>query len=323
MTEVSNFNRRCHNHDYRSRCIYMITMLKANGVPRFSTITHDKRCKKISPIVKLSDVGTLIQNNLAKLVTDYSEIKVLARIIMPDHIHFELFVQQPLPLHLGSILAGFKSNCSVAFHRMTGTDTNAPVQSLFTPGFNDKIAFRAGAKEAFYNYISDNPRRYLIKKHYPEYFYHKLTIDIEERCCGLYGNMFLLDHPLKAAVKISRRKERTPELAKKIGLWEEVLRSQGVLVSPFINPEEKKYYERAISSDTGIILIVNCTLSDRSKPYKKLFDLCAEGKLLIISTEQYLREQRITYSEAQYLNRIAAIIAQLAPQQVRLRLRTS
>ncbi|MDE6803854.1 MAG: hypothetical protein K2J29_04400, partial [Muribaculaceae bacterium] len=61
-------------------------MLKANGVPRFSTITHDKRCKKISPIVKLSDVGTLIQNNLAKLVTDYSEIKVLARIIMPDHI---------------------------------------------------------------------------------------------------------------------------------------------------------------------------------------------------------------------------------------------
>ena len=321
MPDVSNFNRRCRGHDYRSRCIYMITMLKATGVPRFSTIIRDERCKKISPVVKLSDVGILIQNNLAKLVTDYPELKVLARIIMPDHIHFELFVQQPLQLHIGSILAEFKSNCSTSFRYKTDTKTNKSVQSLFTPGFNDKIAFREGAKDAFYNYISDNPRRYLIKKHYPEYFYHKLMIDIEGRYCGLYGNMFLLDHPLKAAVKISRRKERTPELAQKTGLWEEVLRSQGVLVSPFINPEEKKYYERAISSDTGIILIVNYTFSDRSKPYKKLFDLCAEGKLLIISTEQYLREQKITYPEAQYLNRIAAAIAQLALQEARLRLR--
>ncbi|MDE5877617.1 MAG: hypothetical protein K2H47_09025 [Muribaculaceae bacterium] len=318
MLNSSNFNRRCRDHDYRSRCIYMITMLKASGVPRFSTITRDERCKKISPVVKLSDVGIIIQNNLARLVTDYPELKVLARIIMPDHIHFELYVQQPTQLPLGSILAEFKSNCSTAFRCKTNTKCTS-VQSLFTPGFNDKIAFREGAKDAFYNYISDNPRRYLIKKHCPEYFYHKLLIDVEGRLCGLYGNLFLLDHPLKAAVKISRRKEHTPDLAKKTGIWEEVLRAQGVLVSPFINPEEKKYYERAISTNTGIILIVNYTFSDRTKPYKKLFDLCAEGKLLIISTEQYLREQRITYPEAQYLNRIAAAVAQLAPQQARLR----
>lgn len=36
--------------------------------------------------------------------------------------------------------------------------------SMFQPGYNDKIAFRAGSKEAFFNYIADNPRRYLVRK---------------------------------------------------------------------------------------------------------------------------------------------------------------
>ncbi len=319
MADVSNFNRRCRNHDYRSRCIYMITMLKAANVPRFCTITRDERCKKISPIVHLSDIGEIIQTNLAELVSDYPELQVLARIIMPDHIHFELFVQRQLPLHLGSILAKFKSKCSIAFRSNMSSTKDRAIPSLFTKGFNDKIAFRKGAKDAFYNYINDNPRRYLVKKHYPEYFYHKLLVYVEGQWCGLYGNLFLLDHPLKAAVKISRRKEQTPQLAEKMGLWEEVLRCQGVLVSPFINPEENKYYERAIATETGIILIVNYTFSDRSKPYKQLFDLCAEGKLLIISTEKYLRKQRCTYPEAQYLNKIAAGVAQLKPWQARLR----
>ena len=157
---------------------------------------------------------------------------------------------------------------------------------MFEPGFNDKIAFKAGAKDAFYNYIADNPRRYLIKKLLPDYFYHKLIIEVNGIRCGLYGNIFLLDNPVKSAVKISRIRERTPDLESKLKEWDETIRCGGAVVSPFINPYEKEIRDQAIAQEAGIILIVDYRFSERAKPYKALFDLCAEGQLLIISTEE-------------------------------------
>lgn len=38
---MHQFTRRCKNHDYRSRRIYLITLLKSAGAPCFSSITAD------------------------------------------------------------------------------------------------------------------------------------------------------------------------------------------------------------------------------------------------------------------------------------------
>lgn len=91
------------------------------------------------------------------------------------------------------------------------------------------------------------------------------------------------------------------------------------MVSPFINPAEKEYRNAAIQNGNGIILIADYRFSDRKKPYKELFDQCAEGKLLIISTEQFAEPPRkMEYTHAQELNAIAAAIALLAPGSARL-----
>lgn len=132
-----------------------------------------------------------------------------------------------------------------------------------TDTFNDKIAFRKGAKDAFYNYIADNPRRYLVRKLFPEYFFHRLLIKVNDRLCGLYGNIFLLDNPIKSAIRISRIPERTPDYESKKAEWEEVIRAGGVIVSPFINPHEKKYRDEAIENGNGIILVTDYLFSDR------------------------------------------------------------
>ena len=190
---------------------------------------------------------------------------------------------------------------------------------LFESGFNDKIAFRAGAKDAFYNYIADNPRRFLVKKICPEYFYHKLKIEVDGISCGLYGNIFLLDNPVKSFVKISRIREHTPDLDTKIKEWEETIRCGGVLVSPFVNPEEKIYRDKAIENDNGLIIIVDYTFTERAKPYKALFDLCEEGRLLIISTEEYATPPRgMQYARAQKMNAIAAAVAMFAPHSAKI-----
>ena len=192
-------------------------------------------------------------------------------------------------------------------------------ESMFSPGFNDKIAFQAGAKDAFYNYIADNPRRYLVKKLCPEYFYHKIMIEMEGKRYGLYGNIFLLDNPVKSFVKISRDKSKMPDLDEKMKGWEETIRCDGVLVSPFINPSEKEIRDKAIENGNGLIIIVNYRFSERAKPYKSLFDLCAEGRMLIISTEEFPSPPKdMRYSEAQKLNGIASAVAKLPPLGAKL-----
>lgn len=242
---------------------------------------------------------------------------------MPDHIHFELFVTERTEMPLGSMIAAFKSACSKQFYEDFPQSSLAQNRlPLFESGFNDKIAFRAGAKDAFYNYIIDNPRRYLVKKLCPDYFFHKLQINVNGRDCGLYGNIFLLDNPVKSFVKLSREPLKTPGYESKIKEWEETIRSGGVLVSPFINPYEKEYRDIAIKNGNGIILIADYRFSERKKPYKELFDQCAEGRLLIVSTEQFPDPPKaMNYLHAQELNAIASQIAQLPPLSVRFHLR--
>lgn len=293
----------------------MITMIKSGEAPFFSSITADPESAKTRPLVELSPTGKIICECLKKLPDDYPVLRLLRYIVMPDHIHFEVFVTKKTEMPLGLMIAAFKSSCTKRyreeFPQSVLTIKGSP---MFQSGFNDKIAFRAGAKDAFYNYIVDNPRRYLIKKLYPEYFFHKLQITVNGRKCGLYGNIFLLDHPVKSFVKISRIKSRTPDLEAKIKMWEETIRCGGVLVSPFINPEEKRYRDIAINHGNGIILIVDFCFSDRKKPYKELFDICSEGRLLIISTEQYPTPPKLmNYLHAQELNAIASAISQLTP----------
>lgn len=298
----------------------MITMVKNPMAPLFSSITRNPEKTQISPVVELLPAGKIIYECLAQLRADYPAMRILRWIVMPDHIHFEIFVTKRTEIPLGSMIAAFKSTCTKNYQSAFPESLLAKEnRSLFEPGFNDKIAFRPGAKDAFYNYIADNPRRYLVKKLCPDYFFHKLMIEINGIPCGIYGNLFLLDHPIKSFVKISRIPERTPYFESRKEEWEETIRSGGVLVSPFINPAEKEYRNAAIQNGNGIILIADYRFSDRKKPYKELFDQCAEGKLLIISTEQFAEPPRkMEYTHAQELNAIAAAIALLAPGSARL-----
>lgn len=313
---LHSFNRRCKSHDYHSQCIYMITMLKSAEAPLFSSITNVPCSGKVTPQVTLHPAGEIIQECMFKLCVNYPALRILRRVTMPDHVHFELFVTERTDLPLGSMMAAFKAACSSGYRSAFPYSKLAKERlSLFQPGFNDKIAIHAGAKDAFYNYIADNPRRYLVKKLFPEFFFHKLQIEINDRRCGLYGNIFLLDNPVKSFVKISRIAERTPEYETRIKEWEETIRSGGVLVSPFINPLEKRYRDAAIKNGNGIILVTDYCFSDRKKPYKELFDQCADGHLLIISTEQFHSPPKeMNYLHAQELNAIAAQIAALAPR---------
>ena len=103
--------------------------------------------------------------------------------------------------------------------------------------------------------------------------------------------------------------------------WEETIRANGVLVSPFISDREKYWERRAIAERAGVILITRDEFGERYKPGGKFFDLCAEGRLLIISTGEGAKGGKLSRAESLAMNDLAARIAAGVPEDLRLRRR--
>ena len=87
-----NGERRAHWWDYRSRAIYMLTLGKSDPFPRFCEITKDSICKKPTPLVTLTPVGSTIARAIDIYMTKFPSISILKSRIMPDHIHLLVFV---------------------------------------------------------------------------------------------------------------------------------------------------------------------------------------------------------------------------------------
>lgn len=263
---------RCPGHDYRSRCIYHIVLNKAPGIPDFSTVIGIPADRDWRPRTELTPIGKAVATAISGLKAAFPFTSVLRRCIMPDHVHIAFYVRQASDTHLGIMIKAIKNSARI----------NLDMQdSIFEEGYYDKILTKQGQLDRMLAYISDNPRRHLIRAQNPGYF-HRFWITDGNIRYEAYGNWDLLDEELIEAVKVSR--SYTPEqLIEKKRLWLRTIRNDGVLVSPYIHPDEKKVRDWSIDNGGAIIQLTNQTLPARYKPSGALFDACAEGRLLIVS----------------------------------------
>jgi hypothetical protein len=158
------------------------------------------------------------------------------------------------------------------------------------------------------DYVKDNPKRWLIRREHPDFFCSGRVLQIGEQTFPVYGNFLLLRNPTRAAVRISRSysEDKLRELHRH---WEEIIRSNGVLISPFISEKEKAVRELAISEGGNIILLTREEITERYKPSGRLFDLCQQGRLLIMSIWKPGLKSMVSRSEALFMNDLAARIA--------------
>lgn len=157
------------------------------------------------------------------------------------------------------------------------------------------------------HYVKDNPRRRMIKANLKEFFGQPKLISLDGREYIIYGNFFLLKNPIFSNVRYSS-KYSPLELESHYREWEETIRSNGVLVSPFIHEKEKEYRNIAIENGASLIQFTRNPIGERFKPAGKYFDLCAEGRLLLISTYRSGQGERITRGEALAMNALAESI---------------
>ncbi len=167
--------RRCNGWDYRQRCIYQITLVladrKSQALGRLVIPEATASCTGLSfdsvleaaasSYIALSPAGEAVKREFWALGEHHPEIKPLEIAIMPDHIHFIIWVLRPMAKPLGNAIGGFKAGSSKAAIGKGG---------LWAEGFQDTILFHKGQLEAMFSYLRDNARRLAVKRLIPDLF---------------------------------------------------------------------------------------------------------------------------------------------------------
>lgn len=113
----ASMKRRDDYHDYTERRMYMITLEVEGRKPLFGHLVGNpfaERSSEDEPRIELTPLGKAVQSEWMGIHGYFPQIEVKAVQMMPDHMHGILFVQAPLPVHLGQVISGFKAGCRKA-----------------------------------------------------------------------------------------------------------------------------------------------------------------------------------------------------------------
>ncbi len=82
---------------------------------------------------------------------------------------------------------------------------------------------------------------------------------------------------------------------------------------PFIHPAEKKIMRQTLEMGGSVIRLTDCGFEDRFKPRGKDFEICSEGRLLLMAPwpQNVGRKSTAGYKEFNTMNDLAAAIASM------------
>lgn len=314
-------SRRSYSRDYCAPGFYLITATTFPGSLALSSMpdidfSELKKGEMIIP--KHSQLGELIIKEIKDIPSFHPELKVIRFVIMPDHIHFVLEVRTRLKRKLGRILAPFFGACSKHYMALCGLPE---LKTLFQP-FNDRIIYNYPQLDRAVKYVEDNPRRLIIKRKFPDLFRRYLHLEIAGHEYAAYGNIFLLKEIWLLPVRIHRRWSEAEFKAYKEDCHVNI--SKGAIpISPAIHSAEKEILNDAIKMGSSVIFLTDRGFSERYKPSGSRFDLCAEGRLLLLAPWQDNTGRKSTsgYTEFHKMNDLALAISTL-PSNSRLSLKS-
>ena len=351
-----SMQRRCVGHDYTGRMIYMVTMVVEGRRPLFGTVAGRSEAPPGSPDaprVELSELGRRVHDEWMATTTHHPEITVVALQMMPDHLHGILFVKEKMEKPLGMAIRGFKQKCNQHFKELflgvssvalttqqterqqterqqterqqterQQTERPRPKDDrehglLFARGYNDKLLLREGQLQRWLEYLSDNPRRLLMKRERPDLFRVQRGLTVAGQPFSAIGNRFLLERPLKLQVQCSRSLT-DDQIAERQAWWISQARSGAVLVSPCISKGEKAVMRAAFDEGLPLILLLENGFTDLAKPGGQRMEACSRGQLLLLAPWDHHNERlTIRRDQCLALNDMARLICE-SPSQTAL-----
>lgn len=153
------------------------------------------------PFISLNDLGKAVDDQIMAIPTSFPQVKIMERVVMPNHIHFVIKVKKQLPEKqpLGYIIDRFKSwvnrrykeialglpantvmrpcsgsnvrfSCSGSESTKRGSN-NRKLNLVFEENFHDRILFREGQLDNMIKYCRENPLRLWKVVHNSQYFH--------------------------------------------------------------------------------------------------------------------------------------------------------
>lgn len=305
--------QRCWNHDYRSRCIYMITVVTEERREILGRLTGGE----MNAAVERLPIGEIVECCWREIPQRHPAISLMEYCVMPDHFHGILFVKKPMEKPLGTVIRGFLAGVTsrVRSAQICAETERAETEpfcsgsyltrSIWKKGFQDSILWHKGQLDNMRAYIKDNPRRLAVKRAHPDLF----RIVREIPLCGIrfegIGNHFLLDAPIRLPIQISRSIS-AQELHQKQQEFLLAAQHGAVLISPCISPGEKEIARAVLYAELPLVVLLENGFPEAYKPPGKYFDACSDGRLLMLSPWKYHPENCIiTRSECLQLNTYA------------------
>ena len=322
--------RRKEGHDYAAPGIYLITVTTADRRRILGELTGASPDTASIQPTTLGEYVIAAFRKMATMVAEKtgSRIQVYQYQLMPDHFHGILRIHDALPegWHLSRMIGAWKGDCSREYWRqqdasLTSGEHNKEEsrqsgaqdkESLFSPGYNDKILYHEGQLDGWYEYLHDNPRRLWLKLHYPDRLrkIYDFKAGKQGHSYTAVGNTFWVKYPERVQVRCHRNLT-DEQIQAEVEHYMSLARGGAVLVSPFISPAENAVYEAAYKEQLKIIRIVNRGL-DGKFIYPTGRDLkgCSAGFMLVLAPyadySAETAEKRITRSQCLDMNGYAA-----------------
>ena len=327
--------RRRIGHDYASRCVYLVTMTTEGRRPLLGTLVGRADAPTGSadaPHVVLTPLGERVRQAWMNNETYYPGVRVLATMVMPDHLHGFLFFKEAGKVDLGKVIRGFKAGCNKAYREIMGLPRGGSIEGrgdegrgdeggggiegrgekrdrehgmLWAPEYNDHILEGAGELERWRNYLRDNPRRLAVRREHPEFFRVTFNLTVAGRTYSAIGNRFLLDYPRKMEVQCSRRLTKE-EIEAVVNEKLAMAREGVVLVSPRISEGEKAVMDAALEARLPLVFLSPRGFNEYSRPGHRYYEACAEGRFLILAPWPHQnRETPLTRQMCLELNAMA------------------
>lgn len=306
-TAKPSMKRRRVGHDYRSRCIYMVTLAVEGRRAMLGRLDGADYAATVVP----SPLGEAVLEAWRAIPQFHPEVELPVVQLMPDHLHGIIFVTAGGGDHLGRIINGMKVACNRAYREM-GMSSNV-FPSLWEAGYNDLILEGNGMLNSMDRYVQDNPRRLWVKREHPELFSTRRNLSVNGVTFDAIGNHFLLEKPWRVQVKCHRRLTEQ-EIAREVERYMEFAERGAVLVSPAISAAEKAVSRAVFEARLPFVWISNNGFGDYSKPGGRMFEACAAGRLLMVTQWPHEnREQALTRERCNAMNALAAALASLPP----------
>jgi len=107
---VENVKTRIVPHGWREAGIYLLTLNVNGRKPLLGRLEGTPEKARI----EATDLGVRVSQEIQHISSYYPQIQVLAKQLMPDHLHVVLYVKEPLPVAIGLVVRGLKQGCNRA-----------------------------------------------------------------------------------------------------------------------------------------------------------------------------------------------------------------